>query len=100
MIAMISIALVQETVGAHYALSKSDLLSARKLKRLARPRQVAMYLARRVTRKSLTQIGRAFHRDHTNVIYAIRKIEKLAYTDCKLATDITALTWVLAGKQT
>ena len=65
-------------VADHYNLRMSDLLSARRARQVARPRQVAMYLAKTLTSRSLPEIGRRFGgRDHTTVIHAVRKIEEL-----------------------
>ena len=65
-------------VADHYNLRMSDLLSARRARQVARPRQVAMYLAKTLTSRSLPDIGRRFGgRDHTTVIHAVRKIEEL-----------------------
>ena len=65
-------------VADHYNLRISDLLSARRARQVARPRQVAMYLAKMLTSRSLPDIGRRFGgRDHTTVIHAVRKIEEL-----------------------
>ena len=69
-------------VADHYNLRMSDLLSARRARQVARPRQVAMYLAKTLTSRSLPDIGRRFGgRDHTTVIHAVRKIEELRATD-------------------
>jgi chromosomal replication initiator protein len=65
---------------------------------VARPRQVAMYLAKQLTPRSLPEIGRKFGgRDHTTVIYAIRKIEELRTGDASLSEDIETLRRLLQG---
>jgi chromosomal replication initiator protein len=70
----------------------SDLVSARRARAVARPRQVAMYLSKTLTSKSLPEIGRGFGgRDHTTVIHAVKKIEELRATDPQLAEDIELL---------
>ncbi len=79
-------------VADHYNLRMSDLLSARRARQVARPRQVAMYLAKTLTSKSLPDIGRRFGgRDHTTVIHAVRKIEELRKTDSQIAEDVELL---------
>jgi len=79
-------------VADHYTLRISDLLSARRARTVARPRQVAMYLAKNLTTRSLPDIGRRFGgRDHTTVIHAIRKIEELRVTDAQIAEDVELL---------
>ncbi|MBA3323997.1 MAG: chromosomal replication initiator protein DnaA [Rhodobacteraceae bacterium] len=79
-------------VADHYTLRMSDLLSARRARAVARPRQVAMYLAKMLTSKSLPDIGRRFGgRDHTTVIHAVRKIEELRATDNQIAEDVELL---------
>jgi len=79
-------------VADHYNLRLSDLLSARRARQVARPRQVAMYLAKTLTSKSLPDIGRRFGgRDHTTVIHAVRKIEELRATDAQIAEDVELL---------
>ena len=79
-------------VADHYNLRMSDLLSARRARQVARPRQVAMYLAKTLTSRSLPDIGRRFGgRDHTTVIHAVRKIEELRATDAQIAEDVELL---------
>jgi chromosomal replication initiator protein len=79
-------------VADHYNLRLSDLLSARRARSVARPRQVAMYLAKTLTTRSLPEIGRKFGgRDHTTVIHAVRKIEELKKTDAQVADDVELL---------
>lgn len=79
-------------VADHYNLRMSDMLSARRARQVARPRQVAMYLSKTLTSKSLPDIGRRFGgRDHTTVIHAVRKIEELKKTDSQIAEDVELL---------
>jgi chromosomal replication initiator protein len=79
-------------VADHYTLRMSDLLSARRARSVARPRQVAMYLAKTLTSRSLPEIGRRFGgRDHTTVIHAVRKIEELKKADSQVAEDVELL---------
>ena len=69
-----------------------SLLSARRARQVARPRQVAMYLAKTLTSRSLPDIGRRFGgRDHTTVIHAVKKIEELKATDSQIAEDVELL---------
>jgi chromosomal replication initiator protein len=83
---------IQRIVARHYNIAKTDLLSARRTQTIVRPRQIAMYLAKTMTPRSLPEIGRRFGgRDHTTVLHAVRKIEELARTDTRLAEEIEAL---------
>jgi chromosomal replication initiator protein len=73
-------------------VSRADLLSSRRTANVVRPRQVAMYLAKTLTLRSLPEIGRRFGgRDHTTVLHAVRKIENLVNTDSTLAEEIELL---------
>ena len=79
-------------VSDHYNLRMSDMLSARRARQVARPRQVAMYLSKTLTSRSLPDIGRRFGgRDHTTVIHAVRKIEELKASDSQIAEDVELL---------
>ena len=76
----------------HYNLRMSYLLSARRARQVARPRQVSMHLAKTLTSRSLPEIGRRFGgRDHTTVIHAVRKIEELRISDSQIAEDVELL---------
>lgn len=89
---------IQKTVAAHFALKQDDLLSSRRTRSVARPRQAAMYLAKTLTTRSYPDIGRRFGgRDHTTVLHAVRVIEKLIAEDAQMARDIEALTRRLRG---
>jgi chromosomal replication initiator protein len=80
---------IQRIVARHYNVSRGDLLSARRTANVVRPRQVAMYLAKTMTLRSLPEIGRRFGgRDHTTVLHAVRKIEHLIGSDQSLADEI------------
>jgi hypothetical protein len=69
---------IQYVVAQHYNVSRIDILSARRTHNAVRPRQIAMYLARTLTKRTLPEIGRRFGgRDHTTVMHAVRKIEAL-----------------------
>jgi len=79
-------------VADHYNLRLSDMLSPRRARSVARPRQVAMFLSKMLTSKSLPEIGRRFGgRDHTTVIHAVRKIEELRSVDNQIAEDVELL---------
>jgi len=79
-------------VADHYNLRLSDMLSPRRARVVARPRQVAMFLAKMLTSKSLPEIGRRFGgRDHTTVIHAVRKIEELKSVDHQISEDVELL---------
>jgi chromosomal replication initiator protein len=83
---------IQRIVARHYNVSRSDLLSSRRTANVVRPRQIAMYLAKTLTLRSLPEIGRRFGgRDHTTVLHAVRKIEGLIGTDDALAAEIESL---------
>jgi chromosomal replication initiator protein len=83
---------IQRIVARHYNVSRGDLLSSRRTANVVRPRQVAMYLAKTLTLRSLPEIGRRFGgRDHTTVLHAVRKIEHLVGNDTTLAEEIESL---------
>jgi len=83
---------IQRIVARQYNVSRSDLLSSRRTANVVRPRQVAMYLAKTLTLRSLPEIGRRFGgRDHTTVLHAVRKIEGLVGSDTMLADEIEVL---------
>lgn len=83
---------IQKIVSQHYNVSRSDMLSARRTRTIVLPRQIAMYIAKNVTPRSLPEIGRRFgNRDHTTVLHAVRKIEGLLQTDKKLGQEIELL---------
>ena len=79
-------------VARQYNVSRADLLSSRRTANVVRPRQIAMYLAKTLTLRSLPEIGRRFGgRDHTTVLHAVRKIEGLVGNDNVLAEEIDLL---------
>jgi len=89
---------IQKRVAEHYAIRLSDMHSARRARAVARPRQVAMYLAKQLTTRSLPEIGRKFGgRDHTTVMHAVKRIEQLRATDAGFAEDIDLLRRMLEG---
>ncbi len=83
---------IQRVVARQYNVSRSDLLSSRRTANVVRPRQVAMYLAKTLTLRSLPEIGRRFGgRDHTTVLHAVRKIEALVSKDMTLSDEVELL---------
>ncbi|MFT4275952.1 MAG: chromosomal replication initiator protein DnaA [Rhodopseudomonas sp.] len=83
---------IQRIVARQYNVSRSDLLSSRRTANVVRPRQVAMYLAKTLTLRSLPEIGRRFGgRDHTTVLHAVRKIEGLVSKDTTLSDEVETL---------
>ena len=83
---------IQRKVCEHYGIKLADLHGERRSRHLARPRQIAMYLSKQLTTKSLPDIGRAFGgRDHTTVLHAVRKIETLMASDRQMAEDLELL---------
>src|SRR5271168_1149528 len=83
---------IQRVVARQYNVSRSELLSSRRTANVVRPRQVAMYLAKTLTLRSLPEIGRRFGgRDHTTVLHAVRKIEALVAKDTALSEEVESL---------
>lgn len=86
------VAHIQRVVAHYFGIPLREMTSARRSREVARPRQVAMYLARELTPFSLPMIGKLFgNRDHTTVIYAIRTIGELDEEDPRMSADINAL---------
>ena len=84
---------IQKKVAEHFNVKISDMHSARRSRTVARPRQIAMFLSKNLTTRSLPEIGRKFGgRDHTTVIHAIKKIQELVKNDSSLSEDIEILT--------
>ena len=89
----VSIEDIQNKVAEKYGIKTSEILSANRSKNIARPRQIAMYLAKNLTTKSLADIGKFFGgKDHTTVMHACKKVEELIATTPETATEIEALT--------
>ncbi|WP_242912770.1 chromosomal replication initiator protein DnaA [Brevundimonas pishanensis] len=89
---------IQKTVAEHFNLKQADLLSERRTRAIARPRQIAMYLCKQHTTRSYPDIGRRFGgRDHTTVLHGVRKIEEMLSQDEQIARDVEALTRKLRG---
>ena len=84
---------IQRATSKHFGLKPIEMVSARRSRDVARPRQVAMYLARELTPHSLPMIGRLFgNRDHTTVMHAIREIERRIETEPEIAYAVAAIT--------
>ncbi|PCI00236.1 MAG: chromosomal replication initiator protein DnaA [Alphaproteobacteria bacterium] len=89
---------IQRKVAEHYTLRLSDMHSSRRSRNVARPRQVAMYLCKKLTPRSLPEIGRKFGgRDHTTVMHAVRKIDELIGGDIAFADEVKTLMRTLKG---
>ncbi len=87
---------IQKQVAVHYNIKLADMHSARRSRAIARPRQMAMYLAKKLTTRSLPEIGRKFGgKDHTTVMHAVRRIEELMISDQELREDVEMLTRML-----
>ncbi|MBA3911784.1 MAG: chromosomal replication initiator protein DnaA [Rhodobacter sp.] len=94
----LSIEEIQRKVAEHYNIRLSDMIGPKRLRNIARPRQVAMYLAKQLTPRSLPEIGRRFGgRDHTTIMHGVRKIEELMSTDSQLSDDLQLLRRLLQG---
>ena len=89
---------IQKQVASHFNIRISDMHSARRARSVARPRQVAMYLAKQLTSRSLPEIGRKFGgRDHTTVMHAVRKVDELREHDSGFNEDVELLRRMLEG---
>ena len=91
-IKVITVDKIQNIVSNYYNISLSEMLSQRRSRPLARPRQIAMYLAKKLTSRSLPEIGRRFaNRDHTTVIHAVKTITRLAEQDDEMKKNINQI---------
>ncbi|WP_151719069.1 chromosomal replication initiator protein DnaA [Gemmobacter serpentinus] len=89
---------IQRKVAEHYNIRLSDMIGPKRLRTIARPRQIAMYLSKQLTPRSLPEIGRRFGgRDHTTIMHGVRKIEELMAGDSQLADDLQMLKRLLQG---
>ncbi|MES2969043.1 MAG: chromosomal replication initiator protein DnaA [Pseudomonadota bacterium] len=89
---------IQRKVSEHYNIRLSDMIGPKRVRTIARPRQIAMYLAKQLTLRSLPEIGRRFGgRDHTTIMHGVRKIEELMATDSQLSDDLQLLRRLLQG---
>ena len=94
----VSIDEIQRKVCEHFRIRQAEMGSARRAREVARPRQIAMYLAKQLTQRSLPEIGRRFGgRDHTTVIHAVRTIEALRVKDAEIDADVRLLLRQLEG---
>ncbi|MGB1684227.1 MAG: chromosomal replication initiator protein DnaA [Candidatus Puniceispirillaceae bacterium] len=94
----ISVDVIQKRVAAHYGVRVSEMFSARRARNIARPRQIAMYLAKNLTSLSYPEIGRQFGgRDHTTVMHAVKTIENLMKGDAQLSEDVELIKSILAS---
>ena len=88
----VNIEQIQKKVSEHFNVKMSDMSSARRSRTIARPRQIAMYLSKNLTSRSLPEIGRRFgNRDHTTVIHAVKKVEELRNKDVSFDEDVELL---------
>ncbi|MEM9250183.1 MAG: chromosomal replication initiator protein DnaA [Pseudomonadota bacterium] len=88
----VSIEEIQRTVAEHYNMRLSDMVGPKRHRTVARPRQMAMYLAKKMTSRSLPEIGRRFGgRDHTTVMHAVKRVEELKERDTQIAEDLELL---------
>ncbi len=89
---------IQNKVSNYYNLKIEDMTSSRRIRSFARPRQIAMYLSKKLTTRSLPEIGRKFGgRDHTTVIHAVKKIEQLKTENSKFDEDINLITQIITS---
>ena len=89
---------IQNKVSNYYNIKIEDIISSRRIRSFARPRQIAMYLSKKLTTRSLPEIGRKFGgRDHTTVIHAIKKIEQLKSDNTKFDEDINLITQIITS---
>jgi len=83
---------IQRKVAEHFSIRISDIVGPRRVRNIARPRQVAMYLAKNMTSRSLPEIGRRFGgRDHTTVMHGVKRIEELCVSDQQISDDVDIL---------
>ena len=88
----VNIEQIQKKVSEHFNVKMSDMSSARRSRTVVRPRQIAMYLSKNLTSRSLPEIGRRFgNRDHTTVIHAVKKVEELRNLDVSFDEDVELL---------
>ena len=89
---IITVDKIQNIVSNYFNISLSEMLSQRRSRPLARPRQIAMYLSKKMTTRSLPEIGRRFaNRDHTTVIHAVKTISRLAEQDDEMKKNINQI---------
>ena len=85
-------------MSEHYNIRLSDMIGPKRVRTFARPRQVAMYLCKQMTSRSLPEIGRRFGgRDHTTVMHGVKRIDELRHQDAQIAEDLELLRRTLEG---
>jgi chromosomal replication initiator protein len=94
---VIKVAQIQARVCQHYGISSEELLGHCRARRLSKPRQVAIYLSRKLTKQSSLAISRRFNRDHSTVLYAVQTIEADRQWDPALSMNLTAIAAGLIG---
>ena len=83
---------IQRVVAQHFNVPRNEMLSNRRTRTVVRPRQIAMYLSKIMTPRSLPEIGRRFGgRDHTTVLHAVRKVEQMKTADNNLSKELELL---------
>ena len=87
---------IENAVAARFGLTREEMRRITHARAVARPRQIAMYLAREITDHSLPRIGNHFGRDHTTVLHAVRRIAKLAAADPVIAAQVQGCRELLA----
>jgi chromosomal replication initiator protein len=91
---------IQQRVASHAGISPDDLVSSSRTARVAWPRQVAMYLARELTKASLNDVGAAFGgRNHATILHACKRVAERLTTDPEVAADLADLTASITGRQ-
>lgn len=89
---------IQRKVAEHYNIRLSDMIGPKRVRTIARPRQIAMYLSKQLTSRSLPDIGRRFGgRDHTTIMHGVKKIEELMTADSQMSDDLQMLKRLLQG---
>ena len=95
----VSLLMKFKKVAHHFNIKIADMFSARRSRQIARPRQIAMYLAKNLTSMSYPEIGKRFgNRDHTTIMHAIRKVEELMEQDAGLCDDVNLLKSLLVDQ--
>ena len=95
----VSVDEIQKKVAHHFNIKIADMFSARRSRQIARPRQIAMYLAKNLTSMSYPEIGKRFgNRDHTTIMHAVRKVEDLMEQDAGLCDDVNLLKSLLVDQ--
>lgn len=95
---MVTLENIQKTVADYYKIRVADLLSKRRTRNIARPRQMSMAISKELTSHSLPEIGDAFGgRDHTTVLHAVRKINELKETDHRIEEDFNSLIRIITN---